>query len=286
MLAILTVFLSAFLTIAVPAYKTAKESERDDLLLSDIFIFMEYRDFSSQTIQKIFHSDYAVLRVDENSGGFLFAADISVPPETASFLKYDEKCNGFENFDEKLAPLFLSSFSPDSEFYFLSFGSLLFSCRYSQIPDRSYFLGDSSLLLLQKDGSAFLIPPNISIRKSNDRILLSMSGDIVKSDSSPISGNSTILESRVLQKAEIHDFVSLLAIQYVPPNSNSVLSDHEKEQKKEAVFSHFSDLNDEIRSRFPELTSEWDHENMILMISSESAFELDCTIREIEYSFS
>ncbi|MDY0266777.1 MAG: hypothetical protein RBQ94_03910 [Methanimicrococcus sp.] len=284
LLAVLTVFLSAFLAIAVPAYKMSEESKKDDRLLSDIFILMESP--PQKKIQKTFHTEDVVLRADENSGGFLFAAFVSVPPDTSSFLRYDGKSQNSKIFDELQSPPHLSSLPPDSEYYILSRGSLFFSCRYSQIPERSYLLEDASLLLLQKSGHVFLTPPNISIRKSNDRILLSMSGDIILSGSSPVFANRTVVKSETLQKAEIHDFVSFLAIQYLPPNTDSFLSAKEKEQKTEAVSRYFSDLNHTIHLNFPELISEWDEENSTLLISSESAFELDCTVREIRYSFS
>lgn len=267
LLSISAVFLSLFLATAIPAKIMSEESAGNDLLLSEI---LKHSDDGAFSGSLSFHSNYSTMTVVED-GGFLFAANLSVPPETKSFLKSDL--------------VFSSDNASDS--YKLSSGSLLFSCRYSQLPDRFYSSGDSSLLLIQEGGSSFLKSPAIRIWRNNeDKILFSMRGDIIHFSSSSVFGNLTTLNYRVLQTAEVHDFVSEICLFYLPAEPDSFFNESAAIQKEKAFQEWMLKFENELNLNFPELKTDSDLENMVLIISSDPLFELDVAVREIEYSFS
>ncbi|WP_318785020.1 hypothetical protein [Methanimicrococcus hacksteinii] len=337
LLAVLSLFFSAFLLTAVPAQIMAEESDKNEQLLSDILKLSENPASSGRSS---FHSQYASVHT-ETGGGIIFCADLSVPAETKSFLEADDDLDSLfpgidfgarsemnfgsdsdsdldsdsysnldsdsdsdpdfdsdsdSDFDSDSGSDFYSAsdsnFDSDlySDFvpYQLSSGSLLFSCRYSQLPDCVYSSGDSSLLLIQNEGFSFLKPPSVSVRRGGDGgILLSLSGDLVHFTSSPAFGNLTVLDYRVVQTADVHDFVSFVCVRYVPPaSSESGILNEVSSAKKAAFALYFSQLNDRINRDFPELESEFDSKNLILTISSSSSFEIDVRVREIEYDFS
>lgn len=266
LLAVFTVFLSAFLITAVPAKIMSEESAGNDLLLSEI---LKHSDNEVPAGRVSFHSDYSTVHVIED-GGILFAADISLPPETKSFLKPDLIFNSVNDFD----------------FYQLSSGSLLFSCRYSQIPDCLYSSGESSLLLIQEDGSSFIKPPAISVRRNKeDKILLSMRGDVIRFSSSAAFGHLTTLNCDIFQTAEVHDFISEIRISYSPPAPGPVLNETAAVQKENAFRQWMLKFENELNLDFPELKTDWNPEKRMLVISSDSLFEIDITVCEIEYSF-
>lgn len=292
LLAIFTVFLSAFLATAVPAKIMQDESEKNDLLLSGIFDLSEK---AASSGRQSFQTQYSVIQADENSGGIIFAADLSMTPETASFLKSDADFDlaaifgrGFDSLFDEDDEENDNGFGAGSNFsaYRLSSGSLLFSCRYSQIPDAVYSFGSSSVLLVQEDGSSFLKPPEISVRENNGQFLISLSGDLIRSSSSSVFGNLTVLNYKVVQTAEVHDFASFVCIQYVPPESESLLNDFERNEIENSFIHHFAQIDEEINRNFTELRSEFDSKTRTLTISSDSPFEIDIFVREIEYSFS
>ncbi len=267
LLTISAVFLSAFLMTAVPAKIMSEESDANDLLLSEI---LKHSGNEAPAGRVSFHSDYSTVNAVEG-GGILFAADISVPPETDSFLKSDLIFHSVNDFD----------------FYRLSSGSLLFSCRYSQIPDCFYSSGDSSLLLIQEDGSSFLKPPDISIRRNKDnKILLSMRGDVLRFSSSPVFGPLTILNGVVIQTVEVHDFVSEICILYSADASGPVLNEALTIQKEKAFREWLLNFEQELNRDFPELKTDSDPEKLTLIISYDSFFEIDIRVREIDCSFS
>lgn len=289
LLAIFAVFLSAFLITAIPAKIMSDESAGNDLLLSEILQFSESEAFSGSTV---FHSDYSTVQIAEG-GEIVFAANISVPPETESFLKSDY------SFDSSLNPFSNPSSGSAGDFalYKLSSGSLLFSCRYSQIPDRFYSFGDSSLLLIQEGGSSFLKPPAVRVwRNKDDKILFSMRGDVLHFPSSSSSSSSlspslvfsnlTTLNYRIIQTADVHDFVSEICIFYLPPESDSFLNETAAAQKEKAFQDWLLKFENELNRDFPELKTESDFEKGMLVISSDSLFEIDVTVREIEYVLS
>lgn len=266
LLSVFAVFLSAFLVTAVPAKIMADESAGNELLLSEILKLSENDALSGQVS---FHSDYSTVQVIQ-SGGILFAADISVPPETGRFLKSGKLFDSVNDFD----------------FYQLSSGALLFSCRYSQIPDCFYSSGESSLLLIQEDGSSFLKPPEISVRQNEaGEILFSMRGDVLRFIPSFVFGDLTTVNYRVVQTAEVHDFVSEIRLFYFPAETGSFLNDTAAIQKEKAFQKWMLLFENELNRNFPGLKTERYPDQRTLIISSDSLFEIDVTVREIEYSF-
>ncbi|WNY29156.1 hypothetical protein MmiEs2_13740 [Methanimicrococcus stummii] len=270
LLSILALFISLFLTAAIPAKIMAEESAENDRLLSDILKFSETNDSGSFS----FHSNHSTIHVFESEKhGIYFSADISIPPETESFLK-------------------AGAFSGEFDSYRLSSGGLLFSCDYSQIPDCDYFLGDSSLLLIQDDGFSYLLPPVVNVYQNQGNILISLSGDLVRSTSSSVFGNLTTVNYKIIQTAEVYDFVSEIRIYYVPPESKSKLNPDsvfgeietvQKEAFSEWLFQFEKKLNRDFPELKTELETESDFENLTLIISSETPFEIDITVHEIEY---
>ncbi|MDR0768091.1 MAG: hypothetical protein LBE57_06635 [Methanosarcinales archaeon] len=275
LLAILTLFLSAFLLTALPAKVMSEESADNDLILSGILKLSEKTAASSS---HSFYSKHSAIQAVESEGGILFAvaSGLSAPPETESFLKSD-------SFNHDLFFGFNDDLADDFVFYRLSSGSLIFSSRYSQIPDRVYSLGDSSLLLIQEGGSSFLKPPAVFVRKNDGKILISMSGDIIRSASSPVFGDLTTLNYRVIQKAEVYDFATAVCIFYIPPGQDSFFNETVAVQREKAFKQWILEFENNLNRNFPELKTKSDADNLMIVISSDSAFEIDITVREIEY---
>ncbi|MDR2945030.1 MAG: hypothetical protein LBU81_08165 [Methanosarcinales archaeon] len=271
LLAILVVFLSAFLITAVPAKIMAEESEYNNRLVSDLLRFSEQKHFGGSFFLK---TDYTSVTADEISDQIIFTADLTLLPETKTFLKTE---GDFSSFDSDLL---------SQETFCLSSGALLFSNSYSQIPDSVYSLGASSILQIQDDGFSFLKTPDIFFRRGkNGQILLIMSGDFVKLKSSPVFGDRICIRSFTIQSAEVYDSVSAVAFQYIPSH-HSKISFETMRPKAEAFKKWAAQFENELARDFPELKIENDAENLILIISSETPFDIDLTVREIEFDFS
>jgi hypothetical protein len=288
LIAILALFLSAFMLTAIPAKVMSEESAQNDkifidvLKLSDSMNSASFGSSSSSSASFSFYSKYTTIQATESAGGFFFAAipEISTTPVTKSFLRSDHI------FDPTGFPDFNDHFKDDLEneivFNRLSLGALSFSSRYSQIPDRVYYLGDSSLLLIQEEGSSFLKPPSVFVRKGDGNILISITGNIIRTASSPVFGDLTTLHYRVIQKAEVYDFVTAVCIYYIPPEQNSLLNETVAAQKEESFRQWILTFENDLNRNFPELKMEVDIENLMIVIYSNAGFEIDITVREIE----
>ncbi|WP_316556952.1 hypothetical protein [Methanimicrococcus hongohii] len=278
------------------------ESADNVLLLSDILKFSEN---TASSGSYSFHSKNSTIYAVE-TGGIMFAVFpvLTVPPETESFLKsnsvfnppdFFDSDNDFnsdddsdDDFDDNSDDDFDDNSDDDFAFYRLSSGSLIFSSRYSQIPDNIYSSDGSSVLLIQEDGFSFVKPPSIFVRKYDGKFLISMSGDIIRSSSSPVFGDLTILNYKVVQKAEVYDFATTICIYFVPPVSNSFsnLNEAIELQTENAFKKWILEFESDLNRNFPELKTESDIDNLMIMISSDSGFEIDITVREIEYIIS
>ena len=242
-------------------------------------------------------SSETVIYVDENSGRFVFAAELNLPPESEKFLKTDgldfsqlnpdliEQVEQIEYFDN------LRNFQT----YTLSSGSIIFQNSYSQLPDQVYFLGPSSLILSQNDGavSVFPFPIHFSENESGS-LLLSISGQIFKSNSSPVFGNRTLLSFEQTQKAEGVYFATAVAIQYQTiekSNSSEIKSGIETniktniQNRDEAIEKSLFDFHKFIESEYSDLESFYDSETFSLLIYSEKPFEIHFLVEEFNIEF-
>lgn len=277
LLAIFAVFMSAFLITAVPTKIMISESEDSSRLASDILRFSE-QNYSAGCFS--FQTAYTTVFADESSDQILFMADLTIPPESKKFLKKGS-CPPFLEFSGHSNNLLQSA-----DVYCLSSGSLLFLSKYSQIPDSVYSIGASSILLIQDDGFSFLKSPDFSFHRGiNDKILLTIYGNIIKSNSSSVFGNRTYVHSFTVQSSEIYDSVYAVAFQYVP-GSNEVASVEKTELKTEAFRKWLSQFENESAASFPEIKIETDIENLTVYISSEMPFDINIIVQEIEYNFS
>ena len=262
-----------------------------------------FSSFSSKRGFQIFSSpgsvssSETVIYVDENGGRFVFAAELNLPPESEKFLKTDgldfsqlnpdliEQVEQIEHFDN------FSNFQT----YTLSSGSIIFSNSYSQLPNQVYFLGPSSLILSQNDGavSVFPFPIHFSENESGS-LLLSISGQIFKSNSSPVFGNRTLLSFEQTQKAEGVYFATAVAIQYQAiekSNSSEIKSGIETNLKNniqnrdEAIEKSLFDFHKFIESEYSDLESFYDSETFSLLIYSEKPFEIHFLVEEFNIEF-
>ncbi|MDL2261487.1 hypothetical protein LJC08_04565 [Methanimicrococcus sp. OttesenSCG-928-J09] len=277
LLAIAAVFISAFLLTAIPAQIMLEESEDSSRLESDIIRFSEQNNPAGSLF---FQTAYTSVFADETADQIIFSADLTMPPETKAFLKTVGDIQPPDSSDD----VFQSS-----DVYCLSSGSLLFLSKYSQIPDSAYSIGASSILLIQDDGFSFLKTPDISFRRGkDDQILLTMSGTIVKSNSSSVFGNRTHVRFFTIQSAEIYDSVPAIAFQFIPASNNSKGGSELElnEAKTEAFKKWTANFENVLLRDFPELEIETDDETLTLFVFSETPFDIDIKIREIEYDFS
>jgi hypothetical protein len=243
-------------------------------------------------------SSETVIYVDENGGRFIFAAELNLPPESEKFLKTDgldfsqlnpdliEQVEQIEHFDN------FSNFQT----YTLSSGSIIFRNSYSQLPDQVYFLGPSSLILSQNDGAVSVFPSSIHFSENESgSLLLSLSGKIFKSNSSPVFGNRTLLSFEQTRKAEGIYFATAVAIQYLPAieksNSSEIKSGIETniknktQNRDEAIEKSLFDFHKLIESEYSDLESFYDSETFSLLIYSEKPFEIHFLVEEFNIEF-
>ena len=271
LLGIAVVFLSAFLVYAVPAWELQKESEENNSLYLSVIQFSNdidslsgkpFSNFSSFQKNILLPPSNAVILTD-SGGEFLFSADFSIPPESEAYLK-----------SESSVP----------EYFVLSRGSVIFSNSYQQLPDQFYFVGPSALLLCQNEGASFIKSPAVRIIKGSDgRILLTLSGQIFKSESSPVFGDKAVIRYRETKTIMIHDFVSDIEIRYVP-SSSSYPQTHSIFYENRDIASELwlSDFSHRIADDFPEIEAVYRDEISSLIISSEVPIEIDICITEFE----
>jgi len=262
--------LSAFLVYAIPAWELHSESEENDSLYLSVIqfsndidsFFQKSPDFSFGHGVLLFPPSNAIVLTDAG-GEFLFSADISVPPESETYLKSD---------------------SSVSDWYVLSRGSVLFFNSYHQLPDQVYFVGPSSLLLCQNEGAAFVKSPAIRFSRAFDgRILLSLSGQVFKSNSSPVSGEKAVIRYRETKTIMIHDFVSDIEIRYVPSlSAYPQMHSGFYENRDIALEFWLSDFGSRIADDFPEIEVVYKDEISGLVISSAVPIEIDICITEFE----
>jgi hypothetical protein len=266
---ICVLFLSAFLIYAVPAWELQQESEENDSLYLSVIQFSNETEIISQKagfspFQSVFllpPSNATVLT--DTDGGFLFLADLSIPSESESYLLSESSVSGY---------------------YVLSRGSVIFSNSYHQLPDQFYFVGPSSLLLCQNEGASFVKSPSVRfVRESDGRILLTLSGQIFKSESSPIFGEKSVVRYRETKTVMIHDFVSDVEIRYVPsPSSYLQTYSIFYENRDIASEMWLSDLAGRLAIDFPEIEAVYTDELSSLIISSAVPIEIDICITEFE----
>ena len=260
-----------------------------------------FSSFSSKRGFQIFSSpgsvssSETVIYVDENGGRFIFAAELNLPPESEKFLKTDEM--DFSQLNPDLIEQ-IEHFDNFSNFqtYTLSSGSIIFRNSYSQLPDQVYFLGPSSLILSQNDGAVSVFPSSIHFSENESgSLLLSLSGKIFKSNSSPVFGNRTLLSFEQTRKAEGIYFATAVAIQYLPAieksNSSEIKSGIETniknktQNRDEAIEKSLFDFHKLIESEYSDLESFYDSETFSLLIYSEKPFEIHFLVEELNIEF-
>ena len=269
LLGIAVVFLSAFLVYAVPAWELQKESEENNSLYLSVIQFSNdidslsgkpFSNFSAFQKSILLPPSNATILTD-SGGEFLFSADFSIPPESEAYLKSE---------------------SSVSDYFVLSRGSVIFSNSYHHLPDQFYFVGPSSLLLCQNEGASFIKSPAVRIIKGSDgRILLTLSGQIFKSESSPVFGDKAVIRYRETKTVMIHDFVSDIEIRYAPSSDLQTYSIF-YENRDIASELWLSDFSRRIADDFPEIEAVYRDEISSLVISSEVPIEIDICITEFE----
>ena len=284
LLAILTVFVLAFLVYAVPAYQIEKESAENEALFLSVLHFSEKLEdlrqsssFSSSSIKsQSFPSNVTVL-VNENDGGFLFSAHLVLPPDSEKTIqsKYPIKHDVF------------AEVSDETQWFFLSSGSVMFYNQYEQLPDQVYFVGPSAFILSQEDGASFIQDPSIFIiRGSDNQIFMSLSGVIVQNNNDPVFEKNPILRYRLTKTIFAHDFVSSVAVRYVSPETAAFqLSPDFYDNKDKAYDSWFLRLRETIQSDYPEIDVYFDSDDMSLYLISSVPIEIEIQIMEIEFEY-
>ena len=268
------VFLSAFLVYAVPAWELQKESEENDSLYLSVIQFSNDINALNQKSGSGFSSFQGFIllppsnaTVSADAGGeFLFSADLSIPSESETYLISESSVSGY---------------------FVLSRGSVIFSNSYHQLPDQFYFVGPSSLLLCQNEGASFIQSPSVRfVRGSDGQILLLLSGQIFKCDSSPIFGENAVIRYRETKTITIHDFVSDFEIRYVP-SSSYFPQIHSVYYENRDIASEFwlSDFDSRLTDDFPEIEAVYKNEISSLTISSAVPIEIDIRITEFEIGF-
>ena len=295
LLGILMLVFSAYLITAVPAQILSKESAAQDSFHSNLLVLFEKitnpaagfsSTFSKRGVQ-FFSSEHTTAFIDENDGRFLFAADISLPPESEKFLKTEDS----DDLNDSKFSKFLEETDFEFEYfeiYTLGGGSIIFSNSYTQLPDNVYYFDPFSLIFSQKDGAVSVSPPSIRLSKNESgSALLSISGRILKSDSSSVFGNQTMLVFDRLQKAEGVGFVTAAAFQYIPsPTADSLITDAGfAENRIECIRNQFDDFHQRIQSEYPGFDSVYDSENICLFIYSEKPFEIYFCVEEFAIGF-
>jgi hypothetical protein len=282
LLSILTVFILVFLVYAIPAYQLEKESVENDTLFLSVLLFSEklenLQSFSPSSSFKSqsFPSNAAVL-VNEKDGCFLFSAPLSLPPESEKSIA----SNFSLNHDV------FSDISKNTEWFFLSSGSVMFYNQYEQLPDQVYFVGPSSFILSQEDGASFIQEPAIFlIRGSNNQIYISLSGFIVRNNNDPVFEKNPTLRYRLIKTIFAHDFVSCVAIRYAAPETTAFQLPSDFYGSREKVYtSWFLKLQETIQSDYPEIDVYFDPDSMSLYLISSVPIEIDVQIMEIEFEY-
>ena len=284
LLAILTVFISAFLIYWIPAQQLGKESTENETLFLSVLRFSEKLDdlnvpsssFSSSFKSQTFPSNVTVL-VNENDGRFLFSAPVTLLPESEKVIR-----TGFSLDDD-----IFSDLPDDREWFILGSGSALFYNKYEQLPDQIYFIGPSSLLLSQEDGASFIQEPSVFItRGSSNQIFMSLSGFIVQTNNAPVFEKNPTLRYRLIKTVQIHDFVPDVSIRYVSPETPAFqLSSDFYSHRDEAYDTWFLNTREMIQSDYPEIDVYFDSDSMSLCLISSVPIEIDVQIIVIAFEY-
>lgn len=267
LLSIFSVFLSVFLITALPALEMYRESAESDLLFRDVLNFSEtvdaFSSFSNASDLFLFARGAAV-SADENGGKFLFRADMTLPPDPAAVPE--------------------SVSFPD--YFELSSGSVVFINAYTQIPDQFYFYGPAGLILCQEDGASFIRRPPVSLtRGEDDRILLRLSGRLIRNGDPLISESSGTVHVRG-QTVYLHDFISEIEIRYIPPPAVNIESDEIFYENRDiAVEKYLSETAVRIGQAFPEIEAVYRDEIVALTLSSDVPMEADIQIMTLIIDF-
>ena len=284
LLSILTVFILAFLVYAIPAYQLEKESMENDTLFLSVLHFSEKlgdlqpsSSLSSSSLKsQSFPSNVTVL-VNENDGFFLFSAPVSLPPESEKAVK-----SKF-SLDHDV----FSEVSGETQWLFLSSGSVMFFNQYEQLPDQIYFVGPSAFILSQEDGASFIQDPEIFIiHGSNNQIFMSLSGVIVQNNNDPVFEKNPTLRYRLTKTIFAHDFVSCIAIRYIPPETSAFQISSDFYDNRDGIYnSWFLRIQETIQSDYPEIDVYFDPDSMSLYLISSVPIEIEIQIMEIEFEY-
>ncbi|WNY27697.1 hypothetical protein [Methanolapillus ohkumae] len=319
LLGILAVAISLITANVLPARALLEEEKEEKIFFSSVLLFAEkinllmkksisftgQSDFVSET--QIIVSKNTSVFADENAGYFFVRTNATLPPNSVfmiadsnehSFLEADflpkknkngnEIRDGNENKDENENKNENENKDENEnekkfEVLTLSHGSVLFSKKYEQLPDQMYFYGPSSCVLGQKNGAVFVSSPSISVRRGeNNQTMFTFSGQIFKSRMPPVEAEQKNLRFYVTKTATVRDRVNLLEIQYKPETSIFEKDAEYYENHNQLLENWMISFSEQLKTDFPAWEIQYDSEKRTIRIESDTTFEMEMTVSEIE----